>query len=262
MSHIDKIARRARSKYLSTLPLAALRDRLAARPHALILSYHAFSEQISDYPYRTRADAFDAHLSFLSEIYTLLPLVDVVQELKRNDGEATNRSIAAITFDDGYRDNLTIATPVLEKHDCPATLFALKDVVRRGGETYLNEEELRSLGRHPLWSIGAHGVTHNVLPGLLQDDQEREMIECKEWLAGCLEAPVPAFAYPQGQISETTIALARRHFDFALSTDRCLASAFDDHQIRRYCPMKTDDDLRSFAISLLEWRSHTLAPRR
>ena len=29
----------------------------------------------------------------------------------------------ALTFDDGYRDNLTLALPILEKHQAPATIY-------------------------------------------------------------------------------------------------------------------------------------------
>ena len=37
-----------------------------------------------------------------------------------------------ITFDDGYRDNLTVAAPILEKYRLPATLFLATGYVERG----------------------------------------------------------------------------------------------------------------------------------
>src|SRR6266446_1587586 len=63
----------------------------------------------------------------------------------------------AITFDDGYRDNLTVALPLLEKFGLPMTLFVAAGFVGREG--YLLEEELREISRHPLVTIGAHGFS-------------------------------------------------------------------------------------------------------
>ncbi len=40
----------------------------------------------------------------------------------------------ALTFDDGYRDNVSQALPVLERHDVPATIFVVSDVLGSGRE--------------------------------------------------------------------------------------------------------------------------------
>ena len=66
--------------------------------------------------------------------------------------------LVAITFDDGYRDNLTVALPLLEKFGLPMTLFVTAGFVGREG--YLSKEELREISKHPLVTIGAHGLSH------------------------------------------------------------------------------------------------------
>jgi peptidoglycan/xylan/chitin deacetylase (PgdA/CDA1 family) len=50
--------------------------------------------------------------------YEIVPLAEVPDRLRRPRGR-----FVALTFDDGYRDNLVHALPVLEKHRAPFTIF-------------------------------------------------------------------------------------------------------------------------------------------
>ena len=63
---------------------------------------------------------FAEHLDLLQRHFTVMPLADMVEghRLKR-----LPRDAVALTFDDGYSDNLAHALPVLEKFGIPATLF-------------------------------------------------------------------------------------------------------------------------------------------
>jgi len=62
---------------------------------------------------------FDRHVAFFKRNYNVLPLSDLCD----GHGLQSDRLNVAITFDDGYRNNLTYALPVLEKYECPATFF-------------------------------------------------------------------------------------------------------------------------------------------
>ncbi len=44
-----------------------------------------------------------------------------------------------ITFDDGYLDNLTLAAPILKKHELPATVFICTGYVERGESQWIDE---------------------------------------------------------------------------------------------------------------------------
>ena len=55
--------------------------------------------------------------------------------------ERPERPFAAITFDDGYRDNLEHAWPVLKHHGVPWTLFIVPDFVDRRGRLWWIELE-------------------------------------------------------------------------------------------------------------------------
>jgi peptidoglycan/xylan/chitin deacetylase (PgdA/CDA1 family) len=68
------------------------------------------------------ADEFDALLGHLKRRYEVISLAKAVQQLQM--GGLPPRAIA-ITFDDGYADNLSIAAPLIRKHGLTATVFVV-----------------------------------------------------------------------------------------------------------------------------------------
>lgn len=86
-----------------------------------ILIYHrvlpARDELQPDYP---SAEEFDQQMSWVANVFNVLPLTQAVKQLK--EGSLPKRAIA-ITFDDGYEDNYSIALPILKRYQLPATFF-------------------------------------------------------------------------------------------------------------------------------------------
>lgn len=251
MSLAARLRARARDAWLARQDLAQLRRRLARRRGVLGLCYHAMSGELEAYPYRTSPARFEAHLRLLKELFEIVSVAEAVDILGRGDAATRDRPLATISFDDGYRCVWTEATPVLERQGVPATLFAPRDLVRQPGPTHLSEDELVALASHPLWEVGGHGLTHNVLTGFLPEDQRREVEGSALWLEALLGPGPRGFAYPQGQISRTAVESTRSHFAYGLSTDRRLSSGFDPYQVRRFCPTRDHDDLAVFARALL-----------
>ncbi len=97
----------------------AARRRFARR--GAILLYHRVAAPGLDPDQLAVAPArFDEHLRILSTIVTPLPL-DEFERLRAAD--ALPERAIAVTFDDGYRDNLTDAAPALARARIPATIF-------------------------------------------------------------------------------------------------------------------------------------------
>lgn len=95
--------------------------RLVGRPAVgLILLYHRVREPALD-PWGLCVDPrrFAEHLELLQRRFRPLDLGLLLSEPVRRHG----RVPVAITFDDGYRDNLEVALPILESTDVPATFF-------------------------------------------------------------------------------------------------------------------------------------------
>lgn len=246
-----KLRYKAQSAWIATLSLDALGARLAKRRGVLGLCYHAFCDELEGYPYRTSPEAFEAQLTFLGEIYEIVSVSRAVELLETGGAENNERPLAMICFDDGYRCNWTEATPILERHKAPATLFAARDLIRRSGPTYMDEETLVRLSAHPLWEVGGHGISHNVLTGLRPDDQHWEVAQSAAWLDELLGQGHRGFAYPQGQFNAPIAQIARAHFAYGLATDLQHASVPGLYQVRRFCPMRIHDDLTSFARALV-----------
>jgi peptidoglycan/xylan/chitin deacetylase (PgdA/CDA1 family) len=133
---------------------------------------------------------FESHLSWLSRRrQQVVPLQQLVSE-------PADRELIAITFDDGFRDNLTVALPLLEKYGLPMTLFMVAGFVGKPG--YLTASDLRELAAHPLVTIGSHGYSHLHLTRLEPEEARLELAESKKCLEALTGGPIDLLAYPYG----------------------------------------------------------------
>lgn len=89
--------------------------------HALVLMYHRIAEPVVD-PWELCVSRrnFAEQLAVLGRRATVLPLRGIEGRLRKASGA---RPLVAVTFDDGYADNLHEALPALQRADVPATVF-------------------------------------------------------------------------------------------------------------------------------------------
>ncbi|MGQ0762657.1 MAG: polysaccharide deacetylase family protein [Acidobacteriota bacterium] len=167
---------------------------------ASVLVYHSISSPAE--PMDGDIDISPAHfaqqLQWLARTNRVVPLEQTMTQ--------SRRGAIAITFDDGFRDNLTVALPLLEKFNLPMTLFVVAGFVDSDG--YLSEEDLREIAAHPLITIGAHGLWHRHFNRLSLDDARFELIESKRLLEETIGKPVDLMAWPYGECTAEVEQLA------------------------------------------------------
>lgn len=272
--------------------LRGVRSRV--QPHGLILMYHRVDNSFLD-PWHccVSPENFKAHISVLQRLAYVVPLQDLLTKICNGK---PRKPVVAITFDDGYVDNLLKAAPVLMQAGFPATVFvvtgwigdtkvfwwdrlawillsfhelpdglelntgglsiswqntahasrngqklAARNILhqklwsqlrlldetarntlleqlaawsgvdtapRRAGRP-MNAPELAQLHSMECFEIGAHTVTHPVLPSLPAEKKAAEIrnsLDDCERLTGCRPR---TFAYPYGDLDQDTIDTTR-----------------------------------------------------
>jgi peptidoglycan/xylan/chitin deacetylase (PgdA/CDA1 family) len=118
--------------------LAAVARRLPGRrPRALVLVYHRVGERGLD-PWHLMIDpeTFAGQMETLARDWYPLSLSDLVDGFERR--RLPERAVA-VTFDDGYSDNLKIAAPILLEHEIPTTLFVAAELIETAGPPWWDE---------------------------------------------------------------------------------------------------------------------------
>lgn len=114
---------------------------------AAILMYHGVCDNSclpGEVDFHLKSAAFERHMRMLKRRYPVVPLTELLDRLER--GERLHKEIV-LTFDDGYRNNATMAHPILARHGLPYTIYLSTAYI--GIEPWLPLNEL-----YGLWYFG------------------------------------------------------------------------------------------------------------
>ena len=100
-------------------------------------------------------DEFEEHIKWIKNKKTFK-----MEELKGLDYTLPPNSIL-ITFDDGYKNNYTLAFPILKKYNIKATIFLNTKFIEKD-ETYLNWDEIREMYESGLIDFQLHTHSHQL----------------------------------------------------------------------------------------------------
>ena len=101
----------------------------------------------------------------------------------------------ALTFDDGYEDNLDAVEALLDR-GLPSTVYVTSGEV--GGRDRLTPSQLAQLASIPGVEIGAHAVRHRRLDELGDRELSDEVRVSKIQLEELTGRPIRSFSYPHG----------------------------------------------------------------
>jgi peptidoglycan/xylan/chitin deacetylase (PgdA/CDA1 family) len=174
-----------------------------------VLMYHKIND-IPENPTTVPVGRFDEQLAQLAELgYRAVDLGAVLDHYTL--GAPLPPKAILITFDDGYRDIVENALPVLQKHGYPAVMFVpvayMEDEMPLPHETRLRERGTRNATVD--WGlvreldaagvrIESHGIAHRPLAEVSLDESVREIAVSKLKLEEQLGRPVRAYAYVKG----------------------------------------------------------------
>jgi peptidoglycan/xylan/chitin deacetylase (PgdA/CDA1 family) len=128
--------------------VAARQAAMLFADRAIILLYHRVAEgQPDPHLLCVSPQHFAEHLEVLRRWGRPVALRDLSAGLRA--GGIPARGVA-LTFDDGYADNLTQALPLLERAQVPATVYASAGHVQSGSELYIDELQHAILTRRDL----------------------------------------------------------------------------------------------------------------
>ena len=180
---------------------------------AVVLMYHSVGE--NNLFFTVNENEFERQMAYLTrENFNVVSLKKLEEYLK--DINIPQKTIA-ITFDDGYKDNLSNAFPVLKKHSFPATIFITTDDIGkrknvRGHEfEMLSEGDIKELERSGLINIEPHTLNHPKLARLNSEEIDYEVGESKRVLDSILDKMCSHFAYPFGSFDNNVLSVVKKH---------------------------------------------------
>jgi len=191
--------------------------------HVPILMYHLVGPNGPTDPPITRAltvsaRVFAAQMEWLKHVgFHAVSMRQLYDALERG-GRLPSRPVA-ITFDDGYRDVLWYAAPLLHRLRMPATAFVITGRIGGPDPSFLTWPELGRLEALGV-AIGSHTVHHLELTLLSVAQARYELDASRHALQAHLHRPVRWFAYPAGRFDVQAEELVRRAgYLLALTTE-------------------------------------------
>jgi peptidoglycan/xylan/chitin deacetylase (PgdA/CDA1 family) len=182
-----------------------------ARARGVVLLYHRIDDTPDVHGLGVPRAVFDAQLQWLRAECQIVPL----DEMLRTPHEDLPERAVALTFDDGYDDNLRVAAPLLQHHQAPAAFFLTSRWLEDGGEYWWDLLERVLLGpastpavldiditgarlqiptANAAERLAAHWRLHEALVHASLEERDRAVDRLRVWSGGGAARVRPMFA--------------------------------------------------------------------
>ena len=200
--------------YVLLLPIFRSLARRCGVRELRVLTYHSASNS-RRHETNVAPSVFDAQMTFLSRHAEVVCLADMTWVNPASSKPKTHnprrpKPMVAVTLDDGYADNLSVVSPILMRHNLPATCFVTAGLA---GTTWqlphdhghpkepnqlLSWDNVRQLCKTGV-AIGSHGLFHSRLSRISNNELRKEVEDSKALLERETGQPVTVFSYPYGR---------------------------------------------------------------
>jgi len=205
MNSIAKLGFCGLYKYSGLMSLQESLTRWIGGPFMSILAFHRVTDEVPEDDLTVSTARFEQMCRMLRRRFRVVPLAEVFRIFRC--GEPFPARTVAITFDDGYRDNLR-AAQTLARHGLPACFF-LSTAYMGTREVFpwdrhlpalakLTWDDVRAMDRMG-FEIGSHTHTHPDLGAIPLNTVRYELTESKRVLEHELGHAIHWFAYPFGR---------------------------------------------------------------
>lgn len=136
------------------------------------------------------------------------------------DGKYDDKSVV-LTFDDGYKDFILEAYPLLERYNFTATIFVIANNI--DAAVFLSEDDIIYLANRG-FEIGSHSESHANLTNSSNAQLTSELKDSKQTLEGLTGKSVTVFSYPAGQYNNHVVEAVEYYgYEAAVTTESALA---------------------------------------
>lgn len=217
-----------------------------------ILMYHSIADNSCD-PYAVSVADFKEQIIWLAQNgFKIISISSMLKLLRARDHKSLFKKVV-ITFDDGYKDFILNALPILLDRNAPATVFLITGMF--GGKSVWNksasdlqlmtEDEVRGIKEKGI-SLGSHTSTHINLS--LEDNKvvQQQLKESYDVLTRLGES-FYTLSYPWGQWSNKVAeAVKFCGYECALTVGEQTRLTVNNSYCLPRITMSRDMDLNSF----------------
>jgi peptidoglycan/xylan/chitin deacetylase (PgdA/CDA1 family) len=172
-----------------------------------------------------------------------------------------------LTFDDGYKDFLANAYPVLLEYHYPCVVYLVPGHIETGkvfwwdkdlGESRLmNWKDVMSLQYSGIVQFGSHTMTHTDLDRPDEDEVRDELVLSKETLQKKLKIEIKHFSYPRGIVTKYARELVRTLYKTGVTIFDGKELMPDDRNldlsVLKRLPVQRSDGRHLFRARLNNW---------